>query len=216
MRREIAVIFAVALAMALPAVATAAQPDIRTEYSVPLIVNEGLPGFILPQPTIEIPKGIARFTTFVPETAKGSHGIGITGGVYKNILGAHVKPGRSSSLTVSLSPGDYTVFDSYKQNRANGYAVRVHVKKSPIKRVSYGKRCGRASIFELPSTIWVKNVSCASAQKLKESVDQAWADKGYSYEPIVEREFTCIFNPVSSIGLKTACIAGNARVTWTG
>lgn len=217
MRRMIAVLFAVAVAMAFPAAAMSAQPQAPLVYSVPLIVDESIPGFILPQPTIEIPKGTIKFTAYVPESAKGTHGIGIDGGQYNDIKGAPVKPGRATSLTVALvKSGEYTVFDSYKHNRAKGYAVKVRVKKSSVTHVSYGKRCPVEDFFDVFSALWVKNVTCSSARKLKDSLSDKWSTSGYSYAPIQESEFNCIFHTASALGLKIACLAGDARVTWIG
>jgi hypothetical protein len=216
MRRVISVLFALAVAMALPQSALAKAPEMPIAYSVQLVVNESLPGFTFPKPTIVVPRGIVKFTAIVPSSAKESHGIGIDGGRYKNILGAPVKPGRTTSLTISLSPGDYTVFDSYKKNRAKGYALKVHVTHAKQKHVSYGKLCAPTDFFGLFQVLWTKNVSCRSAWKLSEAVGEMWADSNYSYEPIVEREFTCFITPASAIGLKTSCLAGDSRVTWSG
>lgn len=217
MRRVVAVLFAVAVAMAFPAAAMSAQAQPPLVYSVPLIVNESLPGFVLPQPTIEIPKGTVKFTAYVPESATGTHGIGIDGGMYIDIKGAPVKPGRSTSLTMGLNKsGEYTIFDSYKQNKTKGYSVKVRVTKSRMKRVSYGKLCPAADFFDIFGALWVKNVTCSSARKLRDSVSEKWSASGYAYAPIQEREFNCILNPVSAIGFKYSCIASSARVTWTG
>lgn len=71
--------------------------------------------------------GTVKLTVDNPSTNKGQHGIGIDGGVYKDIDGAAVKPGRKTSLTVDLKPGNYEIYDSYKNNRAKGYTTKIKV-----------------------------------------------------------------------------------------
>ena len=71
--------------------------------------------------------GTVMFTVVVPKSAKRMHGVGIDGGVYKNIDGAAVKPGRKTSLTVDLAPGRYVVYDSYRKNRRKGFRTKVIV-----------------------------------------------------------------------------------------
>lgn len=73
--------------------------------------------------------GTVKLTVDNPSTNKGQHGIGIDGGVYKDIDGASVKPGRKTSLTVDLKPGDYEIYDSYKNNREKGYTTKLKVEK---------------------------------------------------------------------------------------
>jgi hypothetical protein len=73
--------------------------------------------------------GTIMITVVVPANAKGQHGVGINGGTYKNIVGAPVKPGRATSLTVAVKPGTYTIFDSYKSNKSKGYTTKLVVKK---------------------------------------------------------------------------------------
>jgi hypothetical protein len=72
--------------------------------------------------------GTIKITVTVPSSASGKHGVGINGGQYKNIKGAPVAPGRSTSLTVSVKKGDYTIFDSYKNNADKGYETALTVK----------------------------------------------------------------------------------------
>lgn len=73
--------------------------------------------------------GTIKITVEVPADAKGQHGVGIDGGDYKNVEGAPVKPGRSTSLTVAVKEGKYTIFDSYKNNRDKGFETALTVKK---------------------------------------------------------------------------------------
>lgn len=73
--------------------------------------------------------GTVKITVTVPTSAKGQHGVGIDGGTYKDVKGAPVKPGRSTSLTVDLKAGEYVVFDSYKDNRKKGFESKLTVKK---------------------------------------------------------------------------------------
>lgn len=72
--------------------------------------------------------GTIKITVMVPENASGKHGVGIDGGQYKDIKGAPVAPGRSTSLTVAVTKGKYTIFDSYKNNRDKGFETALTVK----------------------------------------------------------------------------------------
>lgn len=72
--------------------------------------------------------GTIKITVTVPAKADGKHGVGIDGGQYKNVKGAPVPPGRSTSLTVAVKKGNYTIFDSYKNNRDKGYETKLTVK----------------------------------------------------------------------------------------
>lgn len=73
--------------------------------------------------------GTVKLTVDNPSSNKGQHGIGIDGGVYKDIDGAAVKPGRKTSLTVDLKPGTYEIYDSYKNNREKGYTTKLKIEK---------------------------------------------------------------------------------------
>jgi hypothetical protein len=72
--------------------------------------------------------GTIKITVTVPSSATGKHGVGIDGGQYNDIKGAPVAPGRSTSLTVAVEKGKYTIFDSYKNNRNKGYETALTVK----------------------------------------------------------------------------------------
>ena len=72
--------------------------------------------------------GTIKITVTVPSSAKGKHGVGIDGGQYKDIPGAAVAPGRSTSLTVAVTKGSYTIFDPYKNNRDKGFETKLTVK----------------------------------------------------------------------------------------
>lgn len=72
--------------------------------------------------------GTIKITVNVPADASGKHGVGIDGGQYDNVKGAPVAPGRSTSLTVAVKKGSYTIFDSYKSNRTKGYETKLTVK----------------------------------------------------------------------------------------
>lgn len=72
--------------------------------------------------------GTIKITVSNPTNAKGQHGVGINGGVYKMVKGAPVKPGRSTSLTVDVKAGKYVIFDSYKNNQSLGYKTTLTVK----------------------------------------------------------------------------------------
>ena len=73
-------------------------------------------------------EGTIKITVTNPPSNKGQHGVGIDGGVYKNVKGAPVKPGRATSLTVAVKKGKYEIFDSYKDNRSKGYTTTLTVK----------------------------------------------------------------------------------------
>lgn len=74
-------------------------------------------------------EGTIKITVTNPSTNSGQHGVGIDGGVYKNVNGAPVKPGRATSLTVAVKPGKYEIYDSYKNNRDAGFVTKLTVKK---------------------------------------------------------------------------------------
>lgn len=78
--------------------------------------------------TAEAKPGTIKITVTVPSSAKGKHGVGIDGGQYKNIQGAPVEPGRSTSLTVAVKKGSYTIFDSFGKNRDKGFTTKLTVK----------------------------------------------------------------------------------------
>ena len=54
-------------------------------------------------------------------------GVGVDGGVYNDIDGASVKPGRMTSITIDLEPGRYVIYDSYKKNRSKGFRTKLIV-----------------------------------------------------------------------------------------
>ena len=83
-----------------------------------------------PMKETKLAGGPTRITVDVPIEAKNSHGVAIDGGVYKNVAGAGVKPGRASSLTISLTPGKYTIYDPVAKNRDKGYVAKLVVGKS--------------------------------------------------------------------------------------
>lgn len=73
--------------------------------------------------------GTIKITVVNPADSDAQHGVGIDGGTYKDVKGAPVKPGRSTSLTVAVKEGTYTIFDSYKDNRDKGFETKLTVKK---------------------------------------------------------------------------------------
>lgn len=103
--------------------ATAKAPAIST--SIDLVAEDD--GFN--KKTATAKPGTIKITVSVPSDADGQHGVGIDGGQYDNVKGAPVKPGRSTSLTVAVKEGKYTIFDSYKNNRNKGYETALTVKK---------------------------------------------------------------------------------------
>lgn len=56
--------------------------------------------------------GIVKITVSNPPDSGEKHGIAINGGEYKDVKGVPVLPGRQTSLTVTLKPGDYDFYDS--------------------------------------------------------------------------------------------------------
>lgn len=73
--------------------------------------------------------GTIKITVVNPTDSDTQHGVGINGGTYKDVKGAPVKPGRSTSLTVAVKEGTYTIFDSYKDNREKGFETKLTVKE---------------------------------------------------------------------------------------
>lgn len=102
--------------------ASGKAPDIAC--TVDLTVEDGS----FNKDTVNCKAGTIKITVSVPSDANGKHGVGIDGGQYKNIKGAPVAPGRSTSLTVAVTKGEYTIFDSYKNNRNKGYETKLNVK----------------------------------------------------------------------------------------
>ncbi|MFY9488044.1 MAG: hypothetical protein WAP35_05020 [Solirubrobacterales bacterium] len=107
--------------------ASGATANVKISSDIQLGVNESKSSFSKTEVTGK--PGTVKITVSVPDDAKGQHGVGIDGGVYKNVDGAPVKAGRSTSLTVDLKPGKYTIYDSYKKNRADGYETTLTVSK---------------------------------------------------------------------------------------
>lgn len=94
---------------------------------ISLEVDEKLSSFNKAEVTADQP-GTIRITILNPKTSKGQHGVGIDGGAYKDVKGAPVKPGLSTSLTVDVKAGKYVIFDSYQDNRSKGYKTDLSVK----------------------------------------------------------------------------------------
>jgi hypothetical protein len=93
---------------------------------IQLIANEKTSSFN--KDTAEAKVGTIKITVTNPASNSGQHGVGIDGGVYKNVNGAPVKPGRATSLTVAVKKGNYEIYDSYKNNRSKGYVTKLTVK----------------------------------------------------------------------------------------
>ena len=100
-----------------------AAPKITSD--IQLVANEKTSSFN--KSTATAKEGTIKITVTNPATNSGQHGVGIDGGVYKNVAGAPVKPGRATSLTVAVKPGKYTIYDSYKNNRSKGYETKLTV-----------------------------------------------------------------------------------------
>ncbi|MFT4050044.1 MAG: hypothetical protein QM648_09445 [Solirubrobacterales bacterium] len=103
---------------------TAATGAVKLSSSIDLTVEDGS----FNKSAVTAKPGTIKITVTVPEDAKGQHGVGIDGGQFNNVKGAAVKPGRSTSLTVTVTKGDYEIFDSYKHNRDKGYTAKLTVK----------------------------------------------------------------------------------------
>lgn len=106
---------------------TAKAPTIVKDIT--LGVDEKGNKFVSKTTTIKSKPGTIKITVTTPTNAKTQHGVGIDGGDYKDIKGAPVKAGRSTSLTVDVKPGKYEIFDSYKNNRKKGYVINLEVAK---------------------------------------------------------------------------------------
>lgn len=102
--------------------ATAAAPKLSS--SIDLTVEDDS----FNKSAVTAKPGTIKITVNVPSDAKGKHGVGIDGGQYDDIKGAPVAPGRSTSLTVAVVKGKYTIFDSYKKNRDEGFKTTLTVK----------------------------------------------------------------------------------------
>lgn len=191
-----------------------ARTSVGAPRHVPLIVDESLPGFHSRPRSIVISKGIAKFSTTVPENAKGKHGIGIDGGAYKDIKGVHVKPGRMSSLTVELKPGVYTVFDSYKSNRSRGYSVRVKVVEKAKRLRLPGVVCAKSGAF-FDSIVRVSGISCQSARAVGVSAEELWFDSGYTANSVQAEGFNCRIDVKSRYGFLVTCTNGDQRIRFS-
>ncbi len=67
----------------------------------------------------KVKPGVVKITVSNPQGSGEKHGIAIDGGDYKNVEGVPVLPGRQTSLTVTLKPGEYKFYDSAKQFKDN-------------------------------------------------------------------------------------------------
>ncbi len=103
---------------------TAATGAVKLSGTIDLTVEKN--GFN--KDSVTAKPGTIKITVIVPDSATGKHGVGIDGGQFNNIPGAAVAPGRSTSLTVTVKKGPYTIFDSYKNNREKGYTAKLTVK----------------------------------------------------------------------------------------
>lgn len=195
------------LVATLLAFAAWASPTLASGYvgNWALIPNEDSKRFLTAGPPIVVPEGVVKFTTLVPDAAKGSHGIGIDGGDYKDVKGAWVKPGRMSSLTISLEAGEYELFDSYKNNRALGYRVPLIVEKKAVARVP-GRKCGGYV------DIWVKRVSCRQAVQISSIVDGRFDESGYLDSTHRVRGFRCTIDLFNVNGTITTCRKGSKQI----
>ena len=101
-------------------------PVITTD--IQLVADEKTSSFNKSSATAK--EGTIKITVNNPASNSGQHGVGINGGVYKNVNGAPVKPGRATSLTVAVKPGKYTIYDSYGSNKSKGYVTKLTVKKN--------------------------------------------------------------------------------------
>lgn len=98
-----------------------------TELSADITLTAEKDGF--DKSKVDAKAGTIKITVVNPKDSGGEHGVGIDGGDYKDVKGAPVKPGRSTSLTVTVKEGKYTIFDSYKNNRDDGFETKLTVTK---------------------------------------------------------------------------------------
>lgn len=212
--RRLVVIAVVLFAVALPANASAYIPHLPlTNGNYPLRVDEAAKRFDATTTPLVVNSGIVRFSVLVPPSASGQHGVGIDGGRYVDIRGASVKPGRVTSLTVGLEPGNYTIFDSYKNNRERGYAIPIIAVEGNVTRPE-GKRCSIDLGFGIGDTAWQTRSSCRRAGQVAESVDRQWRKSGFLGTAFVARSYRCTLEPVTAIGLTTTCARGSSRIIF--
>ncbi len=105
--------------------ATTATGAPKLSGSVDLTAEKN--GFSKKEATVK--PGTIKITVSNPQDSKSKHGVGIDGGQFKNVKGAPVDPGRSTSLTVAVEEGTYTIFDSYRNNRTKGFETKLTVEK---------------------------------------------------------------------------------------
>lgn len=200
--------------LAIPAGANAAPVGPITG-EVPLRVNENKHRFDTPSRTIIVRSLTATFSVLVPKKAKHRHGVGIDGGPYRRINGATVRPGRESSLTVNLRPGErYTIYDSVGGNRKRGYYVKVIASRKPeAKFVAPGKPCASDTIFQ--SIVgFATGVSCGDALALGDKLDQRWHAANYGWSALTVSGFVCTFDPFGQWGLTKTCTADGRNVVF--
>lgn len=189
-----------------------------TAGAIPFLIDESAQRFDVPGETILVRPGYTSLATIVPKTATGKHGIGIDGGAYSNVLGYPVTPGHSTTLSLELEPGNYTLFDSFEENRSRGYSLKLKVLKRHGGKWRYGKSCGIrpfGAVFSAYTT-WTIGTTCTSAGKLRRKLNAEWDAAETGWSDIVVLGYTCSFNPYAPSGLKIKCVNGRHTVTIAG
>lgn len=222
-RVQLSCLFVLLAASFAPAAAPAASPAPPPPYApspygisavIPLIVDEANHVFTLSDRLLKVKPGTVKIVTLVPASAKGYHGVGIDGGPYKDVRGAWVLPGRSSSLTVTVNSGRYTLFDSYEENRALGYRARLQVSKSAQSVRRSGRKCG-GSFGGLLNFSYVKRTSCKLAVRVGNAAYGLWEDANFATSSVKTRGFKCRIRTESPIGIQVICRSGARRIQIT-
>ncbi|MFT4050157.1 MAG: hypothetical protein QM648_10030 [Solirubrobacterales bacterium] len=207
-------LIAAALAFALAAPTAGARTTGPISGELPLRVNEGKHSFDTPTRTIKMLRGVATFSVLVPRKAKHRHGVAIDGGQYRNVAGAAVRPGRSSSLTIQLNPGKYTIYDPVNSNRRRGYYVKLVVLSAKAQTPTIaGDSCDDAGGLDFHNW-FASGIACADAAKLADKFDSAWRKSGFSFQPLNVAGFACNLDPFGTFGLMTTCTNGAASVVF--
>lgn len=212
-------LLALIAATAVPAASNAAtgpQPPALAAV-IPLVVDETNHRFTISGRPLTIAPGTIKAVTLVPTSAKAYHGVGIDGGPYRNVKGAWVLPGRSSSLTIGLESGRYTLFDSYKDNRALGYKTSIRVSKSVEHVRPNGRSCGSSGggFGGLIARMHVKRTSCRMAALVGAKAYERWDEANFAVSLVKARGFTCRIKLDTPSGLQVKCRSGARRVHFS-
>lgn len=184
--------------------------------AIPLIPDESTHNFFKSKPPITIRPGVVSIIALVPPGANARHGVGLDGGPYRSVQGASVLPGRTSSLTVSLKRGKYTLFDSFENNRAHGYSARLKVSAKAPKFKRSGHRCNTYYGFGgILNDVRVIRSSCRLANTIGQTAFEYWQDADFRVSSVSTRGYTCTIITHSRIGLRVVCRQGAKQMRFT-